>query len=305
MEVDATSRYKLLEQALQKGYAHAKSHNIAKAHEILVERGEKKLVTEITFKQHGKIITTYTTESGIIDDHGVYTSFFKHLDYNLITNVLKNAKSLDMAYKNDLLNTKPTRPFEGVAESMTPVTLKEDFDVFGEAREFPEKVIATTEKLNAALPEGYTVEGNATLHPDVLHEGHIWGVILVQKNGKSRLSKSDSEPIILALKKATGFVWRVDHVSNFVFHYSGPNCTPFYIENEDLSWTHVQEPTKVKHKTGSDGRPLITIPVRRKHADSSDISKDSWIVFSFKEVDAPDKTTRKGGDGPKCQGRNT
>ncbi len=306
MEIDATSRYKLLEQALQKGYAHAKSNNIAKAHEILVERCDKGLVTKITFKQHSKIITTYTCESGIIDDHGIYTSFFKHLDYNLITNVLKNAESVEMAYKNKLLKVKPTRPFEASAKSMSPITSKEGINFFGKTRNFPEKFLAKKEKINAALPDGFTVEDDVIIHPDALREGnYVWSIILVHKNGKHRLSKSDIEPVTIALKEATGFFWKVDNVSNYVYHYAGPNCTPFYIDHEDPDWTHVEEPTKVKHKTGSDGRPLITIPVRRTQVDSSDISKDSWIVFSFKEVPAPDKIIRKGGDGPKCRGQDT
>ena len=312
MEVDATTRYTLLKKALDNGYAHAKSHNVPKAHEIVIER-EENMITDITFKLHGKAITSFTAESGIIDDHGFYTSFFDHLDYNIITNILKNATALEMAHENKLLKgcAKPKRHFEDLAKSMRAMQDTEPDNSTPDTPTTHRKILATIEEIHKFMPDGFTVEKEATIEPDIWGKDQWWGVVIVQKNKRQVLSKSDIEPVRIALKKATGFDYAVDDISNFVYHYAGPKCADHHTKKlsqpdpDSDDWTIVDIPTKVKHKKGSDGKPLITIPVRRKFVEKSGIETDSWIIFSFKEVPEPSKTTRKGGEGPKCHAHNT
>jgi hypothetical protein len=183
VDIDAKSRYELLIKALKDGYAQLRSHG-SKGHEIEVKKTDG--IISITCKSDGNVITTYDSKTGIIDDNGAYTSFFKHLNHNTVLSVLKNAMAIEQAYEAELLTgPKPTRAFEK----------------------------ATTDTSN---------------------------------------------------------------------------------------WITVDEPTRVKHKTGSDGKPLITLPIRRSTVESAGLTKDSWVVYSIKIVNPPDKTTRRGGEGKKC-----
>lgn len=68
----------------------------------------------------------------------------------------------------------------------------------------------------------------------------------------------------------------------------------------DDSWTIIDDPTKVKHKSDTHGKPLLSIPIRRPDAQKSGIDTESWLVFAFKEIKRPDDAKRPGGYGRGC-----
>lgn len=69
----------------------------------------------------------------------------------------------------------------------------------------------------------------------------------------------------------------------------------------DQDWTIISEPTKVKHKKDTHGKPLLSIPIRRPDAQKSGVSTESWVMFAFKEITRPDDAKRPGGYGRGCQ----
>lgn len=65
-------------------------------------------------------------------------------------------------------------------------------------------------------------------------------------------------------------------------------------------WIEIDEPIRVKHRIGSDGGNLFTIPIPRKVSDRLSPDDDNWIVYAFKIVKTPKKPKLRGGRG-RCQ----
>lgn len=91
--VEATGRYLLLKTALE---------NVKMAEQD--QYSIRILPNKIIFTCNDNIITEYDRISGDITDNNVCATFFTHLDYDLVLDVLRNAKALEMAYYNEILN---------------------------------------------------------------------------------------------------------------------------------------------------------------------------------------------------------
>jgi len=99
--VEATGRYLLLKSALESSKTAEQDKYIIR---VLPDR--------IIFTCDDTIITEYDRISGDITDNNVCATFFTHLDYELVLDVLRNAKALEMAYYNEILNGPcPIRAF--------------------------------------------------------------------------------------------------------------------------------------------------------------------------------------------------
>ena len=75
-------------------------------------------------------------------------------------------------------------------------------------------------QFNKQLPDKYELENDVKIGKDVnIHsKDELYAVAMVNKNGSRRLSNNDAEKVKEALEDYTGLEWKVDNVSNFVFH---------------------------------------------------------------------------------------
>lgn len=73
---------------------------------------------------------------------------------------------------------------------------------------------------NKQLPDKYSLEKDVKIGKDanVHSPDRLFAVALVSKNGSRRLAKEDTEKIVNVLENHTDMDWKVDGVSNFVFH---------------------------------------------------------------------------------------